>query len=355
MNPLHRQQQKMLRDPAQITGFWGEAAVKPALLETQADAGWKRLLGRLGVTLLVTREYEHLIMALSARRTTWMHVPHPSGLVADRAKGVVHVASTRNPNLLLELAGPDLLPRRARFLPGRTYLHDLALIGGKLYGNSVGQNAIVELDYEKGAKRVWWPRCIERGRPVFDRNHIQLNSIAAGRTLKSSFFSASGDRMLNRLPGDPLYPVDGLGVIFSGSTREAVGRGLTRPHSARLYRGELWVDNSGYGEVGRMVGGRFRALAKLGGWTRGLCFVKGTLFVGVSRVLPRFHAYAPGLDHRKSWCGIAALDPSNGRVLGRLQWPQGNQIFAIDWMQGVQLPFGGQDDRTRLFNQGPGL
>jgi hypothetical protein len=115
------------------------------------------------------------------------------------------------------------------------------------------------------------------------------------------------------------------------------------------------VDNSGYGEVGRMVGGRFHAVAKLGGWTRGLCFVKGTLFVGVSRVLPRFHAYAPGLDHRKSWCGIAALDPSNGRVLGRLKWPQGNQIFALDWMQGVQLPFGAKDDRIRLFNQGPGL
>ena len=355
MKTLHEKQQALFRDPAQIIGLWNKSGIEPELLECQEDKGWKNTLRRLGVTLLVTREYEHLLMALAPGKTTWMPVPHPSGLAADRLKGVVHIASTRNPNLLMELKGKTLLPRRLRFLPGRTYLHDLALIGGKLYGNSVGQNAIVELDYDKGARRVWWPRCIERGKPVFDRNHIQLNSIAAGRTLKDSYFSASGERILDKVPGDPRYPVDKLGVLFSGRTRQAMAWGLTRPHSARLRGKELWVDNSGYGEVGRIVEGAFHPVARLGGWTRGLCFVKGVLFVGVSKVLPRFHAYAPGLDHRKSWCGVAALDPRDGRVLGKIRWPYGNQIFAIDWMEDVRLPFGGGDDLPKLFNQGHGL
>jgi uncharacterized protein (TIGR03032 family) len=354
MSRLHEKQQAMLRDPSQITGLWNGEGLDPRTFQSHADEGWKRTLRKLGVTLLVTREYEHLVLALSSRSTTWMHLPHPSGLVADRKTRTVHVACTRNPNLLVELAGDKLLPRRARFLPGRTYLHDLALIGGKLYGNSVGQNAVVELDYQAGAKRIWWPRCVVRqGKPVFGKNHLQLNSIAAGPTLKSSFFSASVDRILPQVPGDKDFPVDGRGVIFSGSSRESVAFGLTRPHSARLHRGQVWVDNSGYGEVGRIVHGTFQPLVKLPGWTRGLCFVKGILFVGLSKVLPRFHAYAPGLDHKKSLCALVALDPVQGKVLGRLSFPHGNQIFAIDWMEGVELPYGqGRDPRGLFYDMG---
>lgn len=350
MSRLHDRQQQMLRDPAQITGLWSDAGLHRKALEARPDAGWKKVLGRLGVTLLVTREYEHLVLALAPGDTTWMHLPHPSGLVADRAKGVVHIACTRNPNLLLELAGPTLLPRRARFFPGALYLHDLAFIGGKLYGNSVGQNAVVRLDYEGGVERVWWPKAIElKGRPVFTRNHLQLNSIAAGATLARSYFSASAAAIQDRVPGDPKFPVDGLGVVFSGSTRKPAAGGLTRPHSARLRGGELWVDNSGYGEVGRVKGGRFHPLLKLEGWTRGLCFVRDVMFVGFSKVLPRFHAYAPGLDHRKSRCGIAAVDPRTGRVLGRVLFPHGNQIFAIDWMKDARFPFDGKTDPRGLF------
>lgn len=339
----------MLRDPAQITGLWNETGVNPKLLEAHEDRGWKQTLKRLGVTLLVTREYEHLVLALHSGRTTWLHVPHPAGIVADRRHGVVHIASTRNPNILIELRGKVLLPTRLRVLPGSLYLHDLALIGSALYGNAVGKNAIVRLDYDSGAEIVWWPKCIERGHPVFQKNHIQMNSIAAGKTLKDSFFSASIDRVLHKVPGDPDFPVDRKGVIFSGSTREPVAYGLTRPHSARFHGRELWVDNSGYGEVGRVIGDCFKPLLKLDGWTRGLCFIKDVLFVGTSKVLPRFHAYAPGLDHRKSQCGLAAIDIKSGRILGKITWPHGNQIFGIDWMEHAELPFDGKRDVHNQF------
>ena len=102
--------------------------------------------------------------------------------------------------------------------------------------------------------------------------------------------SASG------FPGQRNYPVDRRGVIFSGATREPVVRGLTRPHSARIWRRKLWVNNSGYGEFGTAGDGAFVTVARLPGWTRGLAFAGGYAFVGVSRVIPRFSAYAPGLD-----------------------------------------------------------
>lgn len=343
------------RDSAQVVSLWREAADTDAeLLRARTRGPWWELLDRAAITLLVTREYEHLVMALAARdgrpHTTFLRLPHPSGLVADRSRGVVHVASTRNPNQLLTLAPASgalarsdapapaladrpLVPAQARFYPGSLYLHDLALVGGELHGNAVGQNAVVRFGRDGTCQPVWWPRTVETaGVPDLGRNYLQLNSIAAGPDLAGSFFSASSAAPSARRPGHRNYPVDRRGVVFSGATREPVAGGLTRPHSARLRDGVVWVDNSGYGEVGTVAGGRFEPLAQLPGWTRGLAFHGDVAFVGVSRVIPRFRQYAPGLDVDRSVCGVVALDVRSGAELARIVWPAGNQIFAIDWL-----------------------
>ena len=351
---LHQGQNEQWRDPAQVASQWSEAGnVDPRLFEYQVRGGWWEALAECGITLLVTREYEHLIMALCSRpaggRISYMTLPHPSGLAVDRARMVVHIASTRNPNQVFDLkpvaglrerldvntteAGNELIPIRSRFYPGCLYFHDLAMIGGKLHANAVGENAIVQLDDDGRAHRVWWPKCIETDEgPIFQRNHIQLNSIAAGKDLARSYFSASTCKVSRLRPGHLRFPVDQRGVIFSGATREPVAHGLTRPHSARLHRGEVWVDNSGYGQVGFVRDGRFHEVAKLPGWTRGLCLHGDVAFVGTSRVIPRFRKYAPGLDVNSSICALHAIDSRTGKVRGSLVWEHGNQIFAIDWL-----------------------
>jgi uncharacterized protein (TIGR03032 family) len=343
------------RNPAQIVSQWREAErTDPKLLEYRVRGAWWDALAETKATLLITREYEHLVMAVAASkagpRLSYLPLPHPSGLVVDRARHLVHIASTRNPNQLYELRpatdtlerldakaasceGHPLVTVRSYFFPGCLYLHDLALIGKDLYGNAVGHNAVIRLFEDGQYRHVWWPRCIERnGQPMLGWNQLQLNSIAAGADLKSSFFSASTDSPSARRPGHRNFPVNGRGVIFSGRTREPIVRGLTRPHSTRLHQGRLWVDNSGYGEVGVVEGGHFSAVARLPSWTRGLCFCGRVAFVGASRVIPRFRQYAPGLEAGASECGVHALDTRTGRWLGSLTWPYGNQIFALDWM-----------------------
>jgi uncharacterized protein (TIGR03032 family) len=353
------------RDPAQVAAQWqGAAEVDARLLKPVVKGRWWETLAEHEATLLVTREYEHLLMALSVKdgrpHISYLPMPHPSGLAVDRARDTVYVASTRNPNQVYDLTPAErlmeredvkiesledrpLMPVRSRYYPGSLYIHDLALIGGKLYANAVGQNAVVKLCGAGGIERVWWPRCVETSAGAeFGRNLIQLNSIAAGRSVASSYFSASTDSISRRRPGHRNFPVDGRGVIFSGATREAVARGLTRPHSARLLDRTLWVDNSGYGEFGRVERGRFEAVAKLPGWTRGLCFKERVAFVGTSRVIPRFRAYAPGLEVEKSVCGVHAVNVESGQVLGSIIWPSGNQIFAVEWLPNkaaTGLPF----------------
>jgi uncharacterized protein (TIGR03032 family) len=345
------------RSTAQITSQWREAAaIDPRLLEHRVRGPWWDLLEKLGTTIFVTREYEHLVMAFSAargkRRASFLPLPHPSGLVVDRRRGQLHVASTRNPNQILTFRPVETLSRRGDvrapvrlderpmlashsvFFPGSLYVHDLALIGGRLHANAVGHNAVVRLAPEGQYEHVWWPRSIDgaNGTPSFGMNTIQLNSIAAGATVRASYFTASAAAPGRRRPSHLDFPVDGRGVIFSGRTREPICVRLTRPHSARLHGGRVWVDNSGYGEVGFADGSRLNVVARLPGWTRGLCFADNVAFVGTSRVIPKYARYAPGVDPSRAICGVHALDTSSGKVLASIEWPFGNQIFAIDWI-----------------------
>lgn len=352
------------REPAQAIALLPVSIGDRGVLQAQASGAWWDVIEEAGITLLVTREYEHLVMALTVvggrPRVTYLPLPHPAGIAVDPTRTVVAVASTRNPNQVFELEPvtgflpradvtpptmdfQPLVPVRSSIHPGALYLHDLAFIGGDLYANSVGQNAVVRLSH-RGSKVVWWPRCIERdGAPDLTRNYLQLNSIAAGNDLGSSFFSASSDRMSRRRPGHRNFPVDRRGVVFSGATREVIVRGLTRPHSARLHHGSLWVDDSGYGELVIVRDGDTETVARLPGWTRGLAFAGGFAFAGTSRILPRFRQYAPGLVADASRCGLHAINVTSGHVVGSLVWPLGNQIFGIDWIPratSAGLPYG---------------
>jgi uncharacterized protein (TIGR03032 family) len=363
---LWAQHQSLYRDPHQIAAQWILASeVDPKLLVGEVRGDWWQTLDEAGITLLVTREYEHLVMALGVKagkpRVSYLHVPHPNGLAIDHGRQIVYLASTRNPNVIYELApcagflgtarehpahgAGMLLPRTARFLPGRLYLHDLALIGSELYGTAVGLNAIVRLRADGGFEPVWWPRCIDSDAgPRFDKNYLQLNAIAAGPNLAESYFTASAAVPSRRRPGQRNFPVDGRGVVFSGQTRQVAGTGLTRPHSLRFHAGELWVQNSGYGQLGRMLATKFEPVVALPGWTRGLCFHGNLAFAGTSRVIPRFRQYAPGVPFDRSECAVHAIDLKTGTVRGSLTWPSGNQIFGIEaidraWTDGFGFTF----------------
>ena len=355
MSPAHKASaEEAWRHPAQVVSCWdGAGDPNPALLRYRTSGSWWECLESAGLTLLVTREYEHLVIALTVVRgkplASYLPLPHPSGVTVDRRRGVVHVASTRNPNQIYDLApvrelmprldvtprpaiGPTLMPVRARMLPGSLYTHDLAFVGGRLHANAVGCNAVVRMEAER-FEFAWWPRCVETadGTPL-QRNHLQLNSIAAGTSLASSYFTASTDCVSRRRPGHMNFAVDGRGVVFSGATREPIAFGLTRPHSARLRGDRIWLLNSGYGQYGFIDGREFHNVATLPGWTRGLCFHGRIAFVGTSRVLSRFRHYAPGVSIDRAVCGVHAIDAASGRVLGSLTWPAGNQIFGIDWV-----------------------
>ena len=336
-NTLLGIQNSALREPSEvICGNYIVNGVMPESLDYTVSGDFISVLEKLKITLLITREYEHLVIALNAKskklRQSFIHLPHPSGIAIDPKTNNVYIAATRNPNQIIELAVDSkektLTPARVKYYGGSYYFHDLAFINGDLYANSVGKNSVIKVDFNssKSDKVIWSPLSAKEN----TRNHIQLNSIAAGKSLADSYFSASAEKPGKYKPGDLKFPVDKKGVIFHGKTGNVVATGLTRPHSARFYKNKLWVDNSGYGQFGSIENGKFSSFAKLPGWTRGLCFKDHVAFVGVSKVIQKYKVYAPGIKEKQQQCGVYAIDMNTKKILGHIEWASGNQIFGIE-------------------------
>ncbi len=204
-------------------------ATDPHLLRFTTQGAFWDTLASAGITLLITREYEHLIIALRSTDAgpaiSFMRMPHPSGLVVDRERNIVHIASTRNPNQVYDLmpvrglmprldADPvpvedhPLVPVRSRYLAGCTYLHDLAIIDGTLYGNSVGQNAVVRIDEGGYAAPVWWPRCIETKPGPASVRTICNSTLSPQASISTHLFSlASPERFSAAAPDIKTSPL----------------------------------------------------------------------------------------------------------------------------------------------------
>lgn len=351
---LWEKQGKMLRNPMEVYGASAEqAGWMEKSLEYKTTGSFTELLEKLNLTLIFSREYEHLVLSLNAKNGVlnqgFVSLPHPSGIAISEDQKRVFIASTRNPNSIVEFGVTDaymkrleddeninpqgvLMPLRTKYFPGAYYFHDICFINKELYANSVGQNGVVKVKMDSSeTDRLFWQIEIPSSSPeeLSQANYIQLNSIAAGETFDKSFFSASIEKPNTYLPGHENFPINKTGVIFNHKS-EVVGRGLTRPHSARLHKGEIWVNNSGYGEVGKIVNGQFEAQYKLPGWTRGLKFINEYLIVGYSVVLKKYTQYAPGIDYEKAKCGIAIINTNTNQIEGNIEFPYGNQIFQLE-------------------------
>lgn len=346
------------------------------LLETREVGNFWGLLDQLGISLAVTREYEHFALLLGGGKgdplQSPLPLPHPSGMAYDEISGDLIISSTRTPNLIFwckrvkpedysrEIVPQDIsflkgdlfLPYRSTLLPGTLYIHEIALMGGELYANITGHNFIAKLGKMGGWERVWWPSKLDTlGNDGFRQNFFQLNSIAAGSSPDNSFYTAFSDLTDGSKPWKQGYGPKGKGVIFSGKSRDVLHRGLTCPHSVRIKNSKMWVCNSGYGELGSISGHetddaaltRFHSATTLPGFTRGLAFAGDYAFVGLSRVIAQYEAYAPGITPEKSECAIYAVDLRNGAVAGGLVWEHGYQVFDIQVIKGMtrpRMPFG---------------
>jgi uncharacterized protein (TIGR03032 family) len=196
-------------------------------------------------------------------------------------------------------------------------VHDMAVeASGRLVFVATHFGCLATLSARHSFTPLWRPPFLSRLAPE-DRCHLNGLALQDGRaryvTAVSTSDVADGWRDRRR---------DG-GCVLELPGGSAVAAGLSMPHSPRVYRGELWVHNSGTGLFGRIDrgSGAFRPLTFCPGYLRGLAFVGKFAVVGLSR--PRHDRTFSGLalDEElarrgaEARCGLQVIDLDSGDVV----------------------------------------
>ena len=137
------------------------------------------------------------------------------------------------------------------------------------------------------------------------------------------------------------------GVIIDVESNEVVLSGLSMPHSPRMYRGKLYVLNSGTGYFGTVdvKSGKFEPIAFCPGYMRGPSFINDFAIIGMSKCCENrtFSGLDPNdnLTKRKieARCGVFAVDLNTGNLV---QWVRLEgavwKMYDVAVMLGVVRP-----------------
>ena len=240
------------------------------------------------------------------------------------------------------------VPRRVHFT-GALHAHDIGLDaeGEPVFVNTAF-NCIANTDPRHSFKPIWRPPFISA---LVNEDRCHLNGLAMDGDDPAYATAVSRS---DTIDGWRDRRADG-GVVIDIRRDEIVCEGLSMPHSPRLHNGELWLLNSGTGELGVVSGlgkgkgrgkrkARFEPRAFCPGFLRGLSFHNGFAFVGLSK--PRYERFEGlELDQRLKdadsdpWCGVQIIDLSNGscvdwfRIDGRI-----GELYDVEVIPGSLCP-----------------
>jgi uncharacterized protein (TIGR03032 family) len=225
--------------------------------------------------------------------------------------------------------------------------HDLAWGQDRLWLVNTLFNGLVTIEGDWSFVPQWQPPFISGWAPG-DRCH--LNGLAMAEDGSGpSYVSALGETDTENGWRERKASCGCLIHVPSG---EVVLRGLSMPHSPRLYQGRLYLLDSGRGALISFdpLTGAQHTLAVLPGFTRGLDCFAGHAFVGLSQI--RETAVFGGLPLQESQqelrCGLAIVDLSSAAVRALLWFHSGVQeVFSVCVLPGWRNPvLIGPDSRT---------
>ena len=124
------------------------------------------------------------------------------------------------------------------------------------------------------------------------------------------------------------------GMLLGVPDGRAIVTGLCMPHSPRIHRGDLWLLNSGLGQLLKINVEQSGAevAATFPGYTRGLSMHGKYAFIGLSKIRETaVFGEIPLSDyHSELRCGVAIVDLSTGETKAAFQFLTGvDEIFDV--------------------------
>lgn len=333
-------------------------AVAAPQVEYSLSAGMIARLAKAGISLAFTSYQSGLLYMLGSnpQQRAQLHqsaMAKPMGLARTPDGGLVMTGMAqvyRFANVLEpdqranQLYDACFVPRTIN-VTGRLDAHDVGVTkDGEIVFVNTRYNCLARLSPTHSFETVWKPDFISA---IVDEDRCHLNGMAMenGEIRYVTAVSRS-----DTIDGWRDRRADG-GVVIDVQSGEVVCEGLSMPHSPRMHNGELWVLNSGTGELGvvelpakRGAMGKFVPKAFCPGFLRGLSFHGNVAFVGLSK--PRYKRF-DGLalaDRLKAadsepWCGIQAIDLAKGSCVDwfRIDGAVG-ELYDVEVIEGHVCP-----------------
>ena len=225
---------------------------------------------------------------------------------------------------------------RVRYLTGDNHLHDLTYSGHQLFCVNTRFSCLAGLSKDFSFIPLWKPSFVT---DIVPEDRCHLNSLAL-RDGQPRYVTALGES--DTAGGWRENKADG-GVLIDIPSGEAISRGLSMPHSVRWYNNQLWVLNSGMGDLCLVdpANGALQTVCRLPGYTRGLSFVGPYALVGLSRVREtNIFGGLPIQENRDSLrCGVAVVDLRTGNNIGMFEFTEGcEELYDVQFLPGKLRP-----------------
>jgi uncharacterized protein (TIGR03032 family) len=226
---------------------------------------------------------------------------------------------------------------RAQYLTGDLNIHDLAFDAeNQLWLVNTRFCCLSHLSADHSFIPTWKPPFMSEIVPE-DRCHLNGLAIVNGKpkyaTCLGETDSVGGWRD-NKASG---------GILIDIESNRIVLRGLSMPHSPRWHNNQLYLLNSGAGELWSFdpQTQSHQVICQLPGYLRGLSFAGHFALVGLCQIREKhiFGGLPVQQRHPKLLCGIAIIDLQTGQQVALFEFTAGVQeLYEVLFLPGVLRP-----------------
>lgn len=306
------------------------------------------VLHELGVTVLISTYQAGKIVALGTHDGALVHSFHnfdrPMGMavqadaLAVAAKNQIwQLRNSADIAPRLEPAGRynSCLLTRSSQVTGEIQAHELGWSGDELWVVNTLFSCLCTPDSHYSFVPRWCPPFITKLAPE-DRCHLNGLAMDEGRP---KYVTAMGQ---TDAPAGWRSQKATRGCLMDVETGETVAQGFAMPHSPRVYRGHLWVLDSGQGRLVQVdaKSGKYETVSQLPGYTRGLSFRGNYAFIGLSKIreTSTFDGVPIAEDRQALKCGVAVIELSSRKTIATFQFKSGvDEIFDVAVLPDVRM------------------
>ncbi|MBE9549553.1 MAG: TIGR03032 family protein [Proteobacteria bacterium] len=325
-------------------------------VEYSVSAGLVARLAKLNISFAFTSYQSGLMYLIGRNKENGINIhqaglPKPMGLCMDDNGGltmtggyqIMRFENILEPEQRINHSFDACYVPRTVHVTGHLDAHDVGIgSDGNVVFVNTRYNCLATVSPKYSFEMLWKPPFISA---LVDEDRCHLNGLAMenGKPRYVTAVSRS-----NTIDGWRDRRADG-GIVIDVDSNEIICTGLSMPHSPRMHNGQLWLLNSGSGELGMVEidengEGSFQPKVFCPGFLRGLAFYGNYAFVGLSK--PRYKRFE-GLPLDKKledadsdpWCGVQIIDLTTGacvdwfRIDGKIA-----ELYDLEVIPGVATP-----------------